>query len=397
MAVDDAIALDDEVGLHPALAKLAARYDDGHVAIRWKGSSTPTPTSPLRVARVLVVGHAGGERRRRLARALSRRDRRSGRSSRRRLDWAGALALLGTQSFATSIADVSGLQLDRARVGRRDPWWWRRRTRRGVGRVRPGLARPPHADGRGAAGDRATPSRPAGGSTGTSPAFDRPPRPARRYRGERGERGATSATGSLALAAQLVASDRRAVGHLSGLGDFDTHQGQAQRQPALLRDLDAGLDSFFTTVEAAGRADRALVMTVSEFGRRPGENGSGTDHGTAAPHFLIGPAVKGGRYGAPPSLTALDRTGTPSRPPISARSTRPARELARRGPVRRARPGRRLRPPARPRLTPSLTGVFERLAELEIELEKLESRLPEIYASGDQAAALPPPAVATPS
>jgi peptide chain release factor 1 len=31
--------------------------------------------------------------------------------------------------------------------------------------------------------------------------------------------------------------------------------------------------------------------------------------------------------------------------------------------------------------------VFERLAELEVELEKLESKLPEIYASGDQAAA----------
>jgi len=31
--------------------------------------------------------------------------------------------------------------------------------------------------------------------------------------------------------------------------------------------------------------------------------------------------------------------------------------------------------------------VFERLAELEVELEKLESELPEIYASGDQAAA----------
>ena len=52
-------------------------------------------------------------------------------------------------------------------------------------------------------------------------------------------------------------------------------------------------------------------MTVSEFGRRPGENGSGTDHGTAAPHFLIGSAVKGGRYGAPPSLTALDPHGNP--------------------------------------------------------------------------------------
>lgn len=35
----------------------------------------------------------------------------------------------------------------------------------------------------------------------------------------------------------------------------------------------------------------------------------------------------------------------------------------------------------------SLGRMFERLAELEIELEKLESRLSEIYASGDQAAA----------
>jgi uncharacterized protein (DUF1501 family) len=50
-------------------------------------------------------------------------------------------------------------------------------------------------------------------------------------------------------------------------------------------------------------------MTVSEFGRRPGENGSGTDHGAAAPHFLIGAGVKGGRYGAPPSLTQFDKNG----------------------------------------------------------------------------------------
>jgi uncharacterized protein (DUF1501 family) len=50
-------------------------------------------------------------------------------------------------------------------------------------------------------------------------------------------------------------------------------------------------------------------MTVSEFGRRPAENGSGTDHGTAAPHLLIGPGVRGGRYGAPPSLTQLDAHG----------------------------------------------------------------------------------------
>jgi uncharacterized protein (DUF1501 family) len=50
-------------------------------------------------------------------------------------------------------------------------------------------------------------------------------------------------------------------------------------------------------------------MTVSEFGRRPNENGSGTDHGTAAPHFFVGSKVKGGRYGERPSLSKLDQSG----------------------------------------------------------------------------------------
>jgi uncharacterized protein (DUF1501 family) len=52
-------------------------------------------------------------------------------------------------------------------------------------------------------------------------------------------------------------------------------------------------------------------MTTSEFGRRPAENGSGTDHGTASAHLVVGSAVKGGRYGAPPSLAALDANGNP--------------------------------------------------------------------------------------
>jgi uncharacterized protein (DUF1501 family) len=117
-------------------------------------------------------------------------------------------------------------------------------------------------------------------------------------------------TESLTLAAQLVVSAHAPrVVYVSGLGDYDTHQGQAQRHPQLMADLDAGLDAYFTTLDAAGKTDRALVMTVSEFGRRPGENGSGTDHGTAAPQFVIGSAVKGGRYGAPPSLTKLDEHG----------------------------------------------------------------------------------------
>jgi uncharacterized protein (DUF1501 family) len=129
------------------------------------------------------------------------------------------------------------------------------------------------------------------------------------YANQAGKRGSTVSE-SLKLAAQLVvAKHPPRVIYVSGLGDYDTHQGLAARHPVLMADLDLGLDTFFTTLDAAGGTDRALVMTVSEFGRRPAENGSGTDHGTAAPHFLIGAGVKGGRYGTPQSLTQLDKNG----------------------------------------------------------------------------------------
>jgi uncharacterized protein (DUF1501 family) len=112
---------------------------------------------------------------------------------------------------------------------------------------------------------------------------------------------------SLRVAAQLIRSPLAPrVIYITGVGDFDFHQGEAQRHPALMSELDAGIDGFFGAVGDA--ADRALVITTSEFGRRPAENGSGTDHGTANSHFLIGNKVKGGRYGSPPSLTKLDAT-----------------------------------------------------------------------------------------
>ena len=47
-------------------------------------------------------------------------------------------------------------------------------------------------------------------------------------------------------------------------------------------------------------------MTYSEFGRRAAENDSGgTDHGTAAPHLLLGGQVRGGLYGDAPDLSNL--------------------------------------------------------------------------------------------
>jgi uncharacterized protein (DUF1501 family) len=56
--------------------------------------------------------------------------------------------------------------------------------------------------------------------------------------------------------------------------------------------------------------DNTLILTYSEFGRRPRENASaGTDHGTASVMFAFGPRVKSGRLGEAQSLARLDENG----------------------------------------------------------------------------------------
>jgi uncharacterized protein (DUF1501 family) len=94
------------------------------------------------------------------------------------------------------------------------------------------------------------------------------------------------------------------------LSSFDTHVGEKADQNALLAEVDAALGAFMTSVSAGGRSNDVTVMVYSEFGRRVMSNaGLGTDHGTAAPVFLIGNTVKGGLYGEQPSLSALDANG----------------------------------------------------------------------------------------
>lgn len=115
---------------------------------------------------------------------------------------------------------------------------------------------------------------------------------------------------SMRVAAALaVSAVPPRVIYVHGWGDFDTHKDQANRQTELLLQLDVALQDFFTTVDGAGRGTNVAVMTTSEFGRRAGWNGSGTDHGTASSHMVIGGAVNGGRYGEQASLTNLDTRG----------------------------------------------------------------------------------------
>jgi uncharacterized protein (DUF1501 family) len=111
-------------------------------------------------------------------------------------------------------------------------------------------------------------------------------------------------------AAQLVAGEAGIAAVKIALGGFDTHSGQPGRHAQLLKALAEGLVALQAALVELGRWDSTLVMTYSEFGRRPRENlSSGTDHGTASAHFLLGGRVKGGLYGMPPALSRLDGNG----------------------------------------------------------------------------------------
>jgi uncharacterized protein (DUF1501 family) len=105
-------------------------------------------------------------------------------------------------------------------------------------------------------------------------------------------------TAGLGTAAELALSGTGVqIVHLS-VGGFDTHAGEVGTHKALLDDLATGVQRFFDRLSAAGAADNVLLMTMSEFGRRVKENGSGgTDHGKGGVQFLVGPAVKGGVIG----------------------------------------------------------------------------------------------------
>jgi uncharacterized protein (DUF1501 family) len=88
---------------------------------------------------------------------------------------------------------------------------------------------------------------------------------------------------------------------------YDTHATQLFPHQQLLFELAGALKAFLDDLAAARVADRVAVLVFSEFGRTVAENGSGgTDHGTAGPVFLAGPRVRAGLVGPVPSLTDLD-------------------------------------------------------------------------------------------
>ena len=110
----------------------------------------------------------------------------------------------------------------------------------------------------------------------------------------------------LEVVSQIIKTGAATRVYFVSQGSYDTHVAQLPRHESLLAELSSAIKAFMDDLRGAGLSERVLLMTFSEFGRRVAENGSlGTDHGAAAPVFLVGERVKPGLFGKMPALSDL--------------------------------------------------------------------------------------------
>jgi uncharacterized protein (DUF1501 family) len=110
---------------------------------------------------------------------------------------------------------------------------------------------------------------------------------------------------SMVAAAVRAAAPTRV--YVAQLGGFDTHADERGTQQRLLQTFDEAVTPFLQQMAGDRYGKNVVMLAYSEFGRRVAANAShGTDHGTAGPVFVAGAPVRGGFYGEEPSLTDLD-------------------------------------------------------------------------------------------
>jgi uncharacterized protein (DUF1501 family) len=111
--------------------------------------------------------------------------------------------------------------------------------------------------------------------------------------------------------ARLIKGGSKTKVFQATLGSFDTHGGQVVSGAThtgwhanYLNDVASTMKSFYTDITNLGLSDKVLLMTFSEFGRKPIQNGSlGTDHGNIAPLILMGNGVTPGITGVNTNLS----------------------------------------------------------------------------------------------
>lgn len=118
---------------------------------------------------------------------------------------------------------------------------------------------------------------------------------------------ATSLASRLQLIARLIKAGFATRVYYTAQDGYDTHARQLPTHAGLLSELGGALLAFLDDLAGAHLSDRVVVLIFSEFGRQVRENASaGTDHGTAAPVFLAGTAVRSGLLGSAPNLLELE-------------------------------------------------------------------------------------------
>ncbi|SRR5579883_1373035 len=128
----------------------------------------------------------------------------------------------------------------------------------------------------------------------------------------------------MASVAALIAGGLDTRVYMVNLGGFDTHVNQVSggdpthssgAHTNLLATLSNAIAQFQYDMTMLDQttpkiSDRVVGLTISEFGRRPHDNGSwGTDHGAASVQFLFGSQVNSGVFGDPFDLDHLDSNG----------------------------------------------------------------------------------------
>ncbi len=105
--------------------------------------------------------------------------------------------------------------------------------------------------------------------------------------------------------ARLVKGNLNSKVYYTSQGGYDTHDNQLVIQNNKFKELDSALFSFYQDLKQANLLQNVTIVVFSEFGRRVKDNGNGTDHGTAAPMFVIGGQNQGKVIGNNPNLSDL--------------------------------------------------------------------------------------------
>jgi uncharacterized protein (DUF1501 family) len=116
----------------------------------------------------------------------------------------------------------------------------------------------------------------------------------------------TGLSKNLEWIARLIKGNLNSKVYYTSLGGFDTHDNQLSIHNNKLTDLNDAIFSFYQDIKNANLLQNVTLVVFSEFGRRVKDNGNGTDHGTAAPMFIIGGNNKGKIIGNNPNLSDLD-------------------------------------------------------------------------------------------